>query len=132
MIQELISAEVVLTVTLVCASDSDLTLKSSDNVLFKVHRKNLEVHSDGFAAADSISQASSLENEVVELSESSAVLELLLQFMYRQTQPDLREIEFDLMAEVAETAEKYQVYSAMGTCQLLMEWVIPITSLATT
>ena len=105
----------------VCAPDSDIILQSSDAVLFEVHRKNLEVHSEGFAGADAISSSS--EKEVVPLSENSAVLELLLQYMYRQPQPDLRNVKFAALAALAEAAEKYQVYSATTVCNIFMRFV---------
>jgi BTB/POZ domain len=90
-------------------------------VLFEVHRKNLEVHSEGFAGADAI--LSSAEKEVVPLLENSAVLELLLQFMYRQPQPDLKTVGFETLAALAEAAEKYQVYSATTLCNIFMQFV---------
>jgi hypothetical protein len=105
----------------VCASDSDITLQSSDAVLFEVHRKNLKVHSEGFAGADAISRSAG--KEVVPLSENSAVLELLLQYMYRQPQPDLKNVEFATLAALAEAAEKYQVYSATTICSVFMWFV---------
>jgi hypothetical protein len=98
-----------------------LTRTSSDAVLFEVHRKNLEVHSEGFAGADAISR--SAEKEVVPLSENSAVLELLLQYMYHQPQPDLKNVEFATLAALAEAAEKYQVYSATTICSVFMRFV---------
>ena len=91
-------------------------------MLYKVHRTNLEVHSESFAAANSIS-ATSDSSEVVHLDESSTVLDLLLQFMYRQRQPDLGEINFQTLAELAEAAEKYEVYSAMTVCSMHMGYV---------
>ncbi|KZP33083.1 hypothetical protein FIBSPDRAFT_1036239 [Athelia psychrophila] len=106
-----------------CASDSDVTVRSSDGVLFKVHRKNLEVHSDIFAAADSIateSAGNAKADEVVPLSEHSSVLELLLQYMYRQPQPDLKAVEFEKLADLAEAAEKYQVFAAIAICNVFM------------
>lgn len=104
----------------VCANNSDITLQSSNGVLFKVHRKNLEVHSEGFAAADSISGTGS-ESEIVLLSETSTTLDLLLQYMYRQPQPDLQEVDFDTLAGVAEAAEKYQVHAAITVCRIFMK-----------
>lgn len=103
------------------AFDSDITLQSSDAVLFEVHRKNLEMHSEGFAAAHDISSTS--VNEVVPLSENSAILEILMQYMYRQPQPDLRKVEFHILAGVAEAAEKYQVYAATTVCNIYMRSV---------
>jgi len=109
-----------------CAPDSDITLQSSDGVLYKVHRKNLELHSEGFASADAISAASDNadDTEIVHLSESSAVLDLLLQYMHRQRQPDLTDVEFPILADLAEAAEKYEVYSAMTICNVHMRFAI--------
>lgn len=81
------------------------------------------MHSEGFAGADAISSASS-DNEVVPLSENSAILELLLQYMYRQPQPDLRTVNFATLAGVAEAAEKYQVYAATTVCNIYMRFVL--------
>jgi hypothetical protein len=94
----------------VCSTDSDITLQSSEGVLYKVHRKNLGIHSEGFAAADAISASTDDNNnsEIVHLSESSVVLDLLLQYMYRQRQPDLEDVDFQASADLAEAAEKYE------------------------
>jgi len=109
-----------------CALDSDITLQSSDGVLFKVHRKNLEMHAEGFAGADAVVSASkSSDNEIIPLSETSTTLELLLQYMYRQPQPNLQQVDFGTLAAVAEAAEKYQVYAAVTICQFLMGIAIP-------
>src|ERR1700729_210184 len=52
------------------------------------------------------------------LSESSTVLDLLSQYMYHQHQPDLEDVDFQVLAEAAEVAEKYEVYSATAVCNL--------------
>jgi len=96
-----------------CALNADLTILSSDGVVFKVHRRNLEVHSDIFADAANATSTPSGNDEPVELSESSAVLELLFQYMYRQPQPDLKLVDFPVFAGLAEAAAKYVVYSAL-------------------
>ena len=101
--------EVPLFVDIVCADDADVILCSSDEVVFKVHRKNLTAHSEIFGVADTISPGNSPVNEVVTLDEPSAVLDLLLQYMYTEYQPVLREVDFKTLAGVAEAAEKYQV-----------------------
>ena len=103
----------------VSAADSDVTFESCDKVLFKVHRKNLECGSEGFAPPDGTVSA----DEPVPLSESAEVLELLFQYMYPQRIPDLGVVKFELVAGVAEAAEKYQVYAAMGFCKPYMEFV---------
>jgi len=102
------------------AADADLTISSSDGVLFKVHRKNLETYSDIFPGTDV-----PVENEIVPLSEKASTLELLFQYMYRQRQPDLSKIDADELAMLAEAAEKYFVYAAMEVCKVYMESAIP-------
>jgi hypothetical protein len=90
-------------------------------MLFKVHRKNLKVHSDVFAAAETISQpVAGEEVEVLQLSETSSVLDLLLQFMYRQPQPDLHIIPFEILADLSKTVDKYEVFSTMTKCDIAM------------
>ncbi|KAJ7189078.1 hypothetical protein C8R46DRAFT_34638 [Mycena filopes] len=103
-----------------CFPDSDLTIASSDNVLFKVHHKHLSVHSDAFASAESATQPEN-GDEVVHLCETADVLELLFQYMYRQLHPDLNAVDFTVLAGLAEAAEKYVVYSALGWCRAKME-----------
>ncbi|KAK7057843.1 hypothetical protein R3P38DRAFT_3169349 [Favolaschia claudopus] len=110
----------------ICASDADMTILSCDGVIFKVHHKHLEVHSDVFAAAENATCNAGIHSnpendEVVELSESSAVLDLLFQYMYRQPQPDLRSVAFPEFAALAEAVEKYVVYSAMPAIAIQMK-----------
>ncbi|KAF8182742.1 hypothetical protein K438DRAFT_1600640 [Mycena galopus ATCC 62051] len=106
----------------VCAYDADLTVCSSDNVLFKVHRKNLEAHSGVFAGAGDATRPEN-GDEVVELSETANVLDALFQFMYAPAyaQPDLRSMDFMTFEALAEAAEKYMVYSALKICRTQME-----------
>jgi hypothetical protein len=108
----------------VCAADADLIFRSCDGRIFNVHKKDFEMHSEGFAAATVASEPSSGEDpETVTLTETAPVLELLLQYIYRQPQPDLQNVDFEILAGVAEVAEKYQVYSATCLCKILMESV---------
>ncbi|KAJ7288940.1 hypothetical protein C8J57DRAFT_1281639 [Mycena rebaudengoi] len=94
-----------------CAADADITISSSDGVLFKLHRKHLEVHSDIFADAENATLP--VKDDIVQLSESSDILNLLFQYMYRQPQPDLRALDFRLVSGLAEAVDKYIVYSAL-------------------
>jgi len=104
-----------------CAADSDVTFESCDKVLFKIHCKNLETHSEGFTLPD----WTSLSNEIVPLSESAEVLDLLFQYIYPQRPPDLKAVDFKTLAAVAEAVEKYQVFAAMEICNILMEASYP-------
>ncbi|KAF7968825.1 hypothetical protein HWV62_29226 [Athelia sp. TMB] len=99
-----------------CADDSDLTFRSCDGMVFKVHRNNLIAHSEGFSPPPNTDS----QDEIVPLIESGDTLELLFQFMYPQKQPDLKKMEFKQLAELAEAAEKYQVFAAMGVCNIYM------------
>lgn len=63
-------------------------------------------------------------DEAVPLTESSDVLQLLFQYIYPQRHPNLKAIDFTTLAGLAEAAEKYQVYSAMDVCSILMEYVL--------
>ncbi|GBE89381.1 hypothetical protein BKA93DRAFT_828027 [Sparassis latifolia] len=102
------------------ASDADLVVKSSDGVLFNVHRRNLEMHSEGFPGADFVTNG-----EIVELSETAETLHLLFQYMYRQPQPNLEGEPFKIIAGLAEAAEKYRVFPALEICKVFMKAAIP-------
>ncbi|KAF7364334.1 hypothetical protein MSAN_01093700 [Mycena sanguinolenta] len=77
---------------LVDFADADVTFKSSDGVLFRVHRKNLEVCTEGFPPSEI-----SNEGEVVELTETAATLELLFRFMYPERHPALDTTPFEVL-----------------------------------
>jgi hypothetical protein len=92
---------------------------SSDGVLFNLHRRNLEITTGAFPPAEFTTA-----DDVVPLTEPSAVLELLFQFAYPQQYPDIFLIKpFELFAALAEAAEKYQVYPAINACQMQMRLV---------
>ncbi|KAJ4466259.1 hypothetical protein J3R30DRAFT_2281515 [Lentinula aciculospora] len=102
---------------------ADMTLQSSDNILFKVHRLNLEMHSQVFADAGGTT-VGTVENEIVSLSETSEVLELVLQYVYLQPQPDLQKVQWEVVKELAEAVQKYEIYCAIGVCsQRMREYV---------
>ncbi|KZP13265.1 hypothetical protein FIBSPDRAFT_753601, partial [Athelia psychrophila] len=100
------------------ADDADILYESCDHVVFKIHSANLKNTSETlYAPVGTITHLS----DTVVLTESAKVLDLLFQYMYPQRQPNLREIEFDLLQELCEAAEKYQVFSALEVCKMSME-----------
>lgn len=109
-------------VAAVNAKDADIILRSSDGISFRVYRKDLEAYSEGFVAPPSGN--GDFMVETVELSETYDVLQLLLQFMRKQRQPDIKNIEFRLLADLAEAAEKYEVYAAIQLCHIYMRYVL--------
>ncbi|THU85718.1 hypothetical protein K435DRAFT_685004, partial [Dendrothele bispora CBS 962.96] len=97
---------------------SDITLQSSNRILFKVHRRNLEMYSQVFADAASAIATYTYPNPPPHV---------LIYHMYLQPQPDLRKVDFDLVKDLAEAVEKY---SAMGALNVQMTWVInPLSGL---
>jgi len=98
------------------AEDAEIAFQSSDSVVFKIHRQNLEANSGILSPATLATSIS----EVVPLSEDSATLELLFQYIYPRRQPLLDGIEFTLLASLAEAAEKYEVFPAMTVCYIRM------------
>ena len=63
------------------------------------------------------------KNAVIQLPEKSATLDLLFQFCYPERHPDLNDVAFDILAELAEAAEKYKVFSAISICKIAMKCV---------
>ena len=104
---------------LVNAEDAEIAFRSSDNVVFKIHRKNLEVNTAVLSPAALTTSTS----ELVPLSEDAPTLELLFQYIYPRRQPLLDDIEFALLASLAEAAEKYEVFAAMTVCYIRMRYV---------
>ncbi|KAG6848355.1 hypothetical protein H0H93_000920 [Arthromyces matolae] len=98
------------------ALDAEITFKSSDGILFHIHKANLVACSESFTPPEN-----STFDEIVHLTEESATLELLFQFIYPQPNPDLDELKFEELALLAEAAEKYRVFPAMNLCAICME-----------
>lgn len=101
-------------------SDADLTFRSNDGVLYAIHRKNLDVQTGGFPPVEFQS-----DDEVVPLTENSDTLDLLFQSIYPQHLPDFDSLPFEVIAKLAEAAEKYQVFWLMRTCKARMKSFLP-------
>ncbi|KAG5634341.1 hypothetical protein H0H81_002333 [Sphagnurus paluster] len=95
------------------SEDAEIVFQSSDGIQFRIHRVNLLVCSEGFSPPDHCTF-----NDVVFLPESSSTMDLLFRFIYPEPQPDIENLEFEVLAPLAEAAEKYLVYSAMNTCTI--------------
>ncbi|GLB39475.1 putative chitin synthase III catalytic subunit [Lyophyllum shimeji] len=104
----------------VCAADADVTFVSSDDVLFHVHKRNLEIAAAGFPPA-----GFDASGEIVPLTESAATLELLFQYVYPRRHPYLEDTPFEVLSPLAEAAEKYQVFAAMNICRIRMSNTLP-------
>jgi len=98
--------------------NADITIQSSDNVLFRFHKKQLETQSGAFAAS-----AASAKDDPFVLTEPSEIVDLLLRLMSLQDPPDLESLEFQTLALLTEAVEKYDVFHSKATCRLLMQYV---------
>ena len=101
----------------VCDPNADITLQSSDNILFKFYKKQLEACSGAFGGAGAFIAT----DEPVMLTEPSEIVDLFLQLMSLQEPPDLLSLDFDTLDLLAEAVEKYQVIASKLTCRLLMQ-----------
>jgi hypothetical protein len=104
---------------IVVCPNADITLQSSDNILFKFYKKLLETHSGAFAGAESFTTT----DEPVMFTEPSEIVDLLLQLMSLQEPPDLWSIDFNTLDLLAEAVEKYDVFASKSLCRLLMRLV---------
>ncbi|KAG6831548.1 hypothetical protein H0H92_009467 [Tricholoma furcatifolium] len=100
------------TSTIFCAPDADVVFQSSDNVLFHIHRKNLEAHAAAFPPSEF-----DTKGEVVSLTEDASTLSTLFQFIYPRRHPDVELMSFDELYGLAEAAEKYEFYGVMSVCK---------------
>lgn len=88
--------------------------------MFKFYKKQLAAHSAAFAGAEAFPH---LAEDVVDLTETSDVLDILLQFMSCQKQPSIASLDFTTLRSLAEATEKYQVFSAMTAVDMSMKYV---------
>lgn len=103
--------------------DADLTLRSSDGHLFKCHSRNLSAFSTIFPPSSFVDPSI---DAVVQVTESSKVLEIVLQFMRKERPMDLSAVAPGLIAEVAEAVEKYEICQSMDICRFHMERVLEV------
>ncbi|KAJ3913413.1 hypothetical protein F5877DRAFT_24934, partial [Lentinula edodes] len=94
--------------------DAEITVVSSDNVLFRLHKMNVQVTSGGLLQSQSKSPG--IQDDFLTLTEPADVLEILFEFLYPDYETDLERLEFNALLSVAEAAEKYGVFYAMSHC----------------
>ena len=61
---------------------------------------------------------------VIHFPEKSVILDLLFQFCYPMRHPELNDLKFGILADLAEAAEKYKVFSAISICKIAMKCVV--------
>jgi len=97
----------------------DLVIRSSDGVLFRPHKENLEFVSD--VAFPFTSTTLHKADKAIDMQEDSKTLETLLHFAYPKLQlPDFAALSFTELIQVERAADKYQMYHGMEICQLYL------------
>ncbi|TFK58211.1 hypothetical protein BDN72DRAFT_115865 [Pluteus cervinus] len=102
---------------------ADVTIISSDGIRFQLHKKNLALNTGGFPPLEFTSTTE--EPEQVTLSEKGHILDLLFHFVCPQRYPNLESIEMSVLSELAEAAEKYEVFGAISMCKVVMKFETP-------
>ena len=96
-------------------------MQSSDGRVFDLHKALLEAYTGAFPGPDVDSK-----DEIVYLTETGDVLELLFAFVYPNRHPDLEDVGFEPLAALAEAVGKYEVYSAVNTCNTRLRYVVVV------
>ncbi|KAL1746118.1 hypothetical protein HDZ31DRAFT_34825, partial [Schizophyllum fasciatum] len=94
-----------------------IVFRSSDRVLFNIHRANLRAVSDGPLAEDFPASA----GEVADLAEDEDTLELLFRYIYPGRLPSIALLDLERLCALAEAAEKYGVGPAVHICHYRLE-----------
>jgi hypothetical protein len=76
----------------------------------------LEICAGGFAPPGFETQG-----EIVHLTETALVLDYLFRFCSAGRHPNIERMTFDVLASLAEAAEKYEVYLAINICKIYMK-----------
>ncbi|KAF8960317.1 hypothetical protein BDZ97DRAFT_1603453, partial [Flammula alnicola] len=96
--------------------DADVVLVSSDGHRFGAHCRNLGEFTGGFPLH--ITPANKEEVPMPDLD--SEALPLFLQYVHHHRQPDLSNVGFTTLMQLAEAVEKYDVFSATEICKVQM------------
>jgi hypothetical protein len=89
----------------------EISIKSSDGVIFRIQRKNLEAYAGSFP-----SLPPDEPTPTICLPEPSNVLEVMFEFLFPKRYPTLQDKNFTLLISIARAVEKYQVYAAINPC----------------
>jgi len=102
---------------------ADLIIQSSNNMQFYVHSRNLEFAAGAFPGG-SATEITFQPGEVVHLTETADVLEILFEFAYPRRHPTMEDLSFQHLLRVTDAAEKYDFYMAAPMCQISLRFVL--------
>lgn len=104
------------------SDDGDVTLRSCDKVLFKVHSVILKLASDVFSGMISLPNSSAFVNDVVNLTEKGEIIEVLLDSIYPRRRSSLKfgEYTFNFLSRLADAADKYDILDVTETLKSML------------
>ncbi|KAL0569822.1 hypothetical protein V5O48_012140 [Marasmius crinis-equi] len=102
-----------------CAVPVDVVLQSSDGKLLGAHSNNLASFAAGFPLHGTTTQS-----KITPLSDKGDTLLLFLKFTHNEPAPDLSGLGIDDLLDLAEVADKYCNYFALGVCRHPMRSVV--------
>lgn len=85
---------------------SDLSLRSVDGIIFKVHRNKLTANSDIF---EGMFESSHDDGHPIQLTERADILEGFLRFFYGDLYPVVDSWSLEFLTDMAECSYKYEV-----------------------
>lgn len=88
----------------------DITLRSSDGIEFQAHTAILSMASPVFKSLLVVGT----DKDAVEVSESAAIISLVLKFIYPNQKPPIITC-FDILSQCLQAAQKYELESILGT-----------------
>jgi hypothetical protein len=99
-----------------CPLQADLVLVSSDGHRFGAHTKNLGEFTGSFPLHLPPANGEEVQMPDVDFK----ALPLFLRYVHHHRQPDLSNVPFTTLRQLAEAVEKYDVYSATEICKVQM------------
>jgi len=98
-------------------NNGDVTIRSSDGVLFHLHKANLGFASEAFPPATSVSSESDVI-DVIDFAEHSDTLETLFLFVYpSRPRPNLSSLSFEKLMRITEAADKWGLIDGAELCR---------------
>ncbi|KAG5644260.1 hypothetical protein DXG03_008798 [Asterophora parasitica] len=104
--------------------DAELYILSVENTVFRIHLQRLEMAPKFPYRSPNYIQGNTYVI-AYKVPEKAAVLELMFQFIYPWRQPALGNLDYEVLAELAEAVEKYEVYPAQQICHDMMMNTLP-------
>lgn len=109
-----------------CSLPVDFLFEAENGTHFGAHRRNLELYSGAFQPLVDVAPVDFESGfQVMRVTERRGVVSLMLRYMHNHWQPMIDKLGFDVLKDLAEAVEKYEIYSAIEVCRFRMRYVFP-------